>query len=199
MEIGTHIIDTDTEAAWERGREHAWRYFDLHAGQRMTMFNYFTVLAGITLAGIGATLQAATSFSAIGIALGLLLSLLSFVFWKLDQRVAFLVKHAEMAHENAEAKLLPMSTRLFCTEPGAHSAACQTKPVHRRYWTFGKSLRLMFGIMAAVGLASAMLSGARIAGIVSLEKPRVPLKSENAEQSEKTGKPTGARSPDRGR
>jgi hypothetical protein len=172
-------IDLTSAEAWERGRDHAWRYFEIHAGQRMSMFNFFTVLAGITLAGIGATLQGTPSFSAIGVVLGLLLALLSFVFWKLDQRVAFLVKHAELAHEHAETVLLPPEIRLFCGEPGAHATACQNKPVHRRYWTFGRSLRFTFGAMAAIGLASTVLCGLRVAGVVGFEKPeKVETKTE---------------------
>jgi hypothetical protein len=151
------------------------------------MFNFFTVLAGITLAGIGATLQGAPTFSAIGAVLGMLLALLSFVFWKLDQRVAFLVKHAEQAHEQAEAKLLPPEMRLFCEEPGAHISACQAKPAHRRHWTFGNSLRVTFGAMAAIGLASTVFSGLRLAGVVKLEKPEAVLKTDSAGEPGNSG------------
>lgn len=180
-------IDVNDENAWERGRDHAWRYFDLHAGQRLTMFNYFTVLAGLTLAGIGATLQAAPSFSMIGILLGLLLALLSFVFWKIDQRVAFMVKHAESAHEFAERKLLPPEMRIFCGEPGAHATAVRSSQLHQRPWTFGKSLRFTFGAMAVIGIAAAILSTLRVTGLVTLEKPEVASKSEGSGTGGKGG------------
>ena len=33
-------------------REHSWRYFEVHAGQRITVFNYFLVASGAIAAGL---------------------------------------------------------------------------------------------------------------------------------------------------
>jgi ABC-type uncharacterized transport system permease subunit len=60
--------------------EHAWRYFALHAGQRMSIFNFFLVLSGIVAAGLAACLQRHGPFQLIGVALGVLLALVSFTF-----------------------------------------------------------------------------------------------------------------------
>src|SRR5580704_16155126 len=51
--------------------EHAWRYFALHANQRMSLFNFFLVLAGLISAGLAACLQRTGSFQLLGVALGL--------------------------------------------------------------------------------------------------------------------------------
>ena len=43
----------------------------------------------------------------VGIALGIFLAAVAFTFWKLDQRTAFLIKHAEQALQEAETLLFP--------------------------------------------------------------------------------------------
>jgi hypothetical protein len=87
---------SDTELK-ESALEHAWRYFELHANQRMTVFNFFLVLAGLAAAGLAAAVQGSPRFAVLGIVWGLLLALVSFVFWKLDQRASFFIKLAEAA------------------------------------------------------------------------------------------------------
>ncbi|EKB9382313.1 TPA: hypothetical protein ACID37_006234 [Pseudomonas aeruginosa] len=57
----------------DRSIEHAWKYFELHAQQRMTVFNFFLAIAGLVAAGIGVGLQQGSHFS-------ILVSLLGF-FW----------------------------------------------------------------------------------------------------------------------
>lgn len=156
---------------WRRAHDHAWRYFELHAGQRLTLFNFFTVLTGFATAGIAATLQGSARFSILGVALGALLVLLSFVFWKLDQRAAFLVKHAEAVQKLAEAELLPEAARLVATEPTAFAAAQSADARFRRVWTFGASFRLIFGAAALFGTVSAVLCGFRFAGVVDWNPP----------------------------
>lgn len=57
----------------DRSIEHAWKYFELHAQQRMTVFNFFLAIAGLVAAGIGVGLQQGSQFS-------ILVSLLGFWF-----------------------------------------------------------------------------------------------------------------------
>jgi len=81
---------------------HAGRYFELHANQRMSVFNFFLALSGVVSAGLAALVQGSAHLIFLGILLGLLLVLVSFIFWKLDQRVSFLIKHAEDALSELE-------------------------------------------------------------------------------------------------
>jgi hypothetical protein len=39
-----------------RNLDHAWRYFSLHAEQRMTVFNFYVASAGLALTGLAWTL-----------------------------------------------------------------------------------------------------------------------------------------------
>lgn len=82
------------ESTQDLARSHAWEYFALHAGQRMALFNYFTAFVGLLAAGIGVGFDRLPGAS---LALGLLLSLVSLTFAKLDARVSLLIKHAEKA------------------------------------------------------------------------------------------------------
>lgn len=156
---------------WRHAHDYAWRYFELHAGQRLTLFNFFTVLTGFATAGIATTMQGSARFSILGIALGALLVLLSFVFWKLDQRAAFLVKHSEAIQELAEVELLPESARLIEAERKALLAAQSAGARIWRIWTFGDCFRLIFAVAALLGMVSAVLCGLRFAGVVDWNSP----------------------------
>jgi hypothetical protein len=144
----------------EKAREHAWRYFDLHAQQRITVFNYFIIFAGLILAGLASTLQRG-EYAVFGVLFGVLLALLSFVFWQLDRRAAFLVKHAECALEELE-RALPAEAQLFRKEPTA------SKPIW--LWTYGRSFRFIFLVMALIGLGGAALSGLQLTGKLKLQQ-----------------------------
>lgn len=155
-------------AAWQSAHDHAWRFFELHANQRMMVFNFFLILVGLLVAGIAATLQGSARFSALGIALGALLVPLSYLFWKLDQRVSFLIKHAERIQVLTENELMPEPLRILTSEPAQFSAEQEGK-TWTRPMTFGASFRTVFILTAAIGVASASICWARYAGHISWE------------------------------
>lgn len=146
--------------------EHTWRYFELHAKQRITVFNYFLVLSGAVVAGLAATLQGSPRFSFVGAVLGVLLALVSFVFWKLDQRVSFLIKHAEAALAEVEKALPTESARLFLLEPGRAETAAKSAPWWTRQWTYGRAFRFVFVVMALFGIIGAVLSGLKFFAVI---------------------------------
>ena len=59
------------------------KYFEIHAAQRLTVFNFYIALSGTILAGIAAISQGSARFAFAGAVLGLLLAAISFVFLKL--------------------------------------------------------------------------------------------------------------------
>src|SRR5262245_12493164 len=95
--------------------DHAWRYFESHATQRMALFNFFLVLAGLVAAGIATAVQASRALSFLGLSLGVLLTAVSFIFWKLDQRASALMKESEKAAAELELDL-PECARIFRKE-----------------------------------------------------------------------------------
>lgn len=85
-------------------REYAWKYFQLHAGQRMSLFNFFVLISAILTAGLASALKTNGDIQFVKIALSVGLLFVSFSFWKLDQRVRFLVKHAECIIKKIETE-----------------------------------------------------------------------------------------------
>lgn len=135
-----------------RGLDHAWRYFALHAEQRMTVFNFFVASAGLALTGMAWTLADGSRRWPLGVAAGLGAAALSFVFWRLDQRGAQLVKAAEDALAISEAKL-PSACAVVTAERALASNAGWSHLSSP--WTFGRSFRLLFSVVALLGILGA--------------------------------------------
>ena len=76
-------------------RNATWEYFKVHAQQRMSLFNFFVVFSSLATTCLVATFREETRAHMLGVGLGILLMVVSFIFWKLDERVRFLIKHAE--------------------------------------------------------------------------------------------------------
>jgi len=145
----------------DRMREHAWKYFDVHANQRMTVFNFFLVLSGLVSAGLATVLQGTNVPALVGVVLGLLLVIVSFVFWKLDQRASFLIKRAEDALARLEPSLPEPACHLFLGESQAtRDDMAATNPWNRQ-WTYGRSFRVVFWAMALFGILGCALSLSR--------------------------------------
>lgn len=139
--------------------EHAWRYFEIHSKQRMTLFNYFVAIAGLIIASVGASAQANYLF--VSGSLGILLILVSWIFWKLDQRMSFLVKNAEEKYCLIESSDLK-SAMIFTEEPSKFYEVNKYKGYFGSQWTVGRSFRALFLLMAAVGIITAIFSVFRI-------------------------------------
>ena len=147
------------------------------------MFNFFVVLSGLVTAGLGATMQGSPRIAILGILLGVVLMLLSFVFWKLDQRSSFLVKHAEDAGIEIENYLLPPAGRLFASEPARLQSVVAGRWLFGM-WTFGRSLRFAFGGMALVGATTVVICGLRAVEALTWEQPKLPRASGATEPKE---------------
>ncbi|HVT82197.1 MAG TPA: hypothetical protein VHM90_16260 [Phycisphaerae bacterium] len=67
-------------------RRYAWDYFQFHASQRLSTFNFFVVLSVLLTSAAMTTFQEKFYLPCAGGFLGLMLAILSFVFWRMDQR-----------------------------------------------------------------------------------------------------------------
>lgn len=81
--------------------DHAWKYFEIHADQRIKLFNFYLVIIAASGSALTYILQNKNQ-SLLGVFLGLFLIFVSYIFWKLDQRTSFLIKQAEKILKNLE-------------------------------------------------------------------------------------------------
>lgn len=79
----------------EELRKQCWDFFQMQAGQRLTTFNYYIAISSLLSTGLVATFKYDMDIPYLGMVFGALLVLFSFIFWKLDQRNAYLIKGAE--------------------------------------------------------------------------------------------------------
>lgn len=111
-------------------RDYAWQYFALHADQRIKTFNFFLILVAVILGGLLAFVKDAKLPPLGGVPGGLLLIILSWVFWKLDTRNRELIHHAEEALRTIEADIpeteSPKQLRLF-TEEDEKTDKCRSE------------------------------------------------------------------------
>lgn len=99
----------------------------------------------------------------VGVGLGILLMAVSFIFWKLDERVRFLIKHAESALKWIEAKYdlegyddESHVLRLFTSE--------ETRTADDHPFTYSRCFRWTFLVFGLIGLAGAILSATCMRG-----------------------------------
>ena len=75
----------------------------------MTTFNFFIVIAALLTTALASTFGKDFEHHIVGAILGLGMAVMAFVFWKLDQRVRYLIKHAEDSLKDIEDVLLSES------------------------------------------------------------------------------------------
>src|ERR1051326_8232066 len=92
-------MDTPQEAMF---RTYAWSYFAYHADQRMKTFNFFLIVAGLLAGGITTLLRDGGDPRWV-CPLGVVLTMLSLIFWKLDQRNRQLVRNGETAIKHLDS------------------------------------------------------------------------------------------------
>lgn len=138
--------------------EHAWRYFALHAAQRIKVFNFFLFLFGLASAGLAGCIQRGGNLLPIGGLIGVVLVVLAFTFWKLDQRTAFLVKHAEEALKKLEVRLFLEDERLFTSEPTHTKNSRALQSTVNSVWSYTRCFGLVFIFASAVGVLGVLLA-----------------------------------------
>lgn len=142
------------------------KYFEIHAAQRMSVFNFFIVLSTIILTGLATCVFGDDMYAPIGVPLGLLLTALALTFWKLDQRTSFLVKRAEKALEHLETDHFPPFAQIISNEPKEFNKLNELLSFPRKHWTYSRSLGLVFLVVGTMGVAGTLVAGSKAFGIV---------------------------------
>lgn len=148
-------------------RNNAWEYFELHASQRLTTFNYYIVISTLITTGIFATFSKDYTAPSLGIAGGLLLVFFSFVFWKLDDRNKQIIKGAEAAlkffedsSELVDSSDGPNVLKLFTRDDFVTDQRRAAKPFWpwRKHYSYTTSFNWVFWAFAIFGLLGAAVS-----------------------------------------
>jgi len=148
--------------------ELAWNYFQQHAQQRLSFFNFFVAFSALTTTGLISTFQEKYDAHSIGIAIGLMLSLISYVFYKIDERNKYLTKKGEDAIKQIEkhfscAKCYPdkIAFQIFLGEEedtGRLRVQQKKKNILLRQISHSKSFNIIFIIFFLVGIIGASAS-----------------------------------------
>lgn len=142
-------------------QQYAWNYFQLHAEQRLKTFEFYIVMATVLLSGYGVSLKE-DDLKPIGVVLGILLTILSFVFWKLDVRNKQLIKNAEQALKTIEKECIPESSgnthnilKLFSYDDEQKKNRTSFL-FWRRYFSYSNCFNVMFIVFAILGIIASL-------------------------------------------
>ena len=145
-------------------REYAWNYFIAYAQARLTTFRFYLIFCTILIAGLAAIIS--TNEKWLAISLGLLLSFLSFIYWKIDIRHKELIKQAEQALEYLEKNFplpegekQPHVLQLFYSETEREKSYRRFPKYFspKAYFSYSTSVNLVFGIFGLGGIILAIV------------------------------------------
>lgn len=88
-------MNKDDETFLKEMREHIWNHFTISAEARLATFRFYLAFCTILLTGLALVYDSKEKWLAVS--LSLLLSFLSFIYWKVDIRHKALINHAECA------------------------------------------------------------------------------------------------------
>lgn len=144
----------------------------MHAAQRLTTFNFYIALSTLITTGLFASFHSSFGVPSLGIVLGLLLMVFSFVFFKLEQRNRNLIWHGEAALKRLEEGFVQGSAdaedlRVFLKEQRETDRRKAAHGPIKNFWTYPYSysncFNIVFWVFALLGLTGAIIS-ADVAG-----------------------------------
>ncbi|VDN47896.1 membrane protein of unknown function [Petrocella atlantisensis] len=94
----------------------SWDYYKLLAQQRVTHFNLFIIIIGATSAVVATQIFVNLRGNMIALASAVAQLLLCFIFYKIDIRNKFLIKHNERIIKNYESRVEKGIPQIFITE-----------------------------------------------------------------------------------
>ena len=140
-------------------RQYVWNYFQFHASQRLITFNFYIVISTAIAAGYIVTVGM-NSIRMLAILLGFIISLLSFLFWKLDVRNKQMIKNAEEALKYLEAlTYTPRNTKesnvlkIFTYEEEQTNRMKRSKSFWpwKNHYSYSKCFNIVFAVFGILG------------------------------------------------
>lgn len=143
----------------------SWLYFQQHAQQRISYFNFFVAFSTLLTTGMISTFQGDFKNHYIGIFLGITQAFLSVIFLKIDKRNKELTKHGENIIKKIERTYYKdKSLRLFSIEENeTEKKRNQERKKYPCIWckrgmSHGKAFLHIFWAFFIIGLIGAMIS-----------------------------------------
>ncbi|MGU7592326.1 RipA family octameric membrane protein [Enterobacter hormaechei] len=127
--------------------EHAWKYFEVHSQQRITVFNFYITIISLLVAGGGICLQQGSKLIYFTSVFGLFIMFITFIFYKLDTRVSLLIKNAERALRKTEEQFDKKEMKIFTLD---HDNKNLNESILSP-WSYGKCFRISFSIISYIG------------------------------------------------
>lgn len=148
------------QALDETFREYAWKYFELHADQRLRAFHFYITLSSAVIGGFLLLLRYGQNHKWMAV-LGLLLVFFSFVFSKLDLRTRNLINHAETAlrflddqRDLSDVEGQPHPLKLFSRDDHLTRSA-KLWPLLIGHFSYSRCFRWVFTVFAITGVVTA--------------------------------------------
>jgi hypothetical protein len=143
------VTDSDEECEKDAAEvaDFAFKWFQLHADQRLKVFNFFLVIAGICVAGFFTAMQAKNSIAASFISL--VLVVVCVCFKQLDLRTAQLV---EIGEDYLREWLENKNKKIGSTNANLIARA----DVNRRCLSYRQVFNILFLIFGLVGFLGAI-------------------------------------------
>jgi len=143
-------------------RENSWKYFHIHADQRLKLFQFYVTISTAIFGGIVLSITSEKSETPSAI-LGVLMVFFSLLFWKLDLRARTLVKNAEEAikvldsrHNLPDMYGDPNPLMLFQRDDFIMQGRSKNSPPKSRRYSYSDCFEWVFCIVGGVGLIIAV-------------------------------------------
>lgn len=155
------------KANTENDGKYIWDYFQMHASQRLATFNFYIVLSTLLVTGLFTVLKGDFQIPYVGIILGFLLILFSFLFWKLDMRNQTFIKNAENALKYIEnqkglncVKGEPHALMIFSREEYLTNLLQNRKSFWpwKKYYSYSKCFIIIFVCFGILGIFGTILA-----------------------------------------
>ena len=144
-------------------RNYAWKYFELHADQRLKAFQFYITLSTAVAGGFALLVKNGADNKALCV-FGLALTFLSFVFWKLEERTRELVRIGERAlkyldrqHNLPDMDGKPHPLRMFCCDDFTSSTR-PLYPIVNGHFSYSRCFRWVFVLFGLIGIGIAITS-----------------------------------------
>lgn len=139
-------IKTKPAASFEAANELAIKWFEIHAEQRLKVFNFFLIIAGFCIGGFFTALQAKNNLAASVISA--VLVCVCYCFKQLDRRTAQLTKNAE--------DYLKQSLNVLGAQLNSKTINFVLKGEDKEgVWSYRQTFNVLFCLFATLGILGA--------------------------------------------